>query len=214
MSDKIKLDIVSDVVCPWCIIGYKRLEQAIDELGIQDKIELEWQPFQLNPQMPIEGENINEHLAKKYGTSVEDGKRTQANLTKLGEELGFTFNFAEDMRMVNTSDAHVVLDYAKEKGKQTELNIRLIEAHFSENRNVSDRNVLMQEVEAVGLNREEALAWLTKEASKSAVQRVEESWKSRGVNSVPTVVINNTSGVTGAQSVEVYKNILSDLLAK
>ncbi len=75
MSNKLKIDIVSDVVCPWCIIGYKRLEKAISEMGIQDQVEIEWQPFELNPQMPAEGENVTEHITRKYGTSPEDGKR-------------------------------------------------------------------------------------------------------------------------------------------
>jgi len=211
LADKIKIDIVSDVVCPWCIVGYKRLEKAIDEMGIQDQIEIEWQAFELNPNMPLEGQNLQEHISQKYGSSIEQGKRSRDQLTALGAELDFKFDFFEGMKMPNTRDAHILIDYAQGFGKQTALNLRLISAHFSEQKDLSDPQVLAQELEALGLNSEEALAKLKDPSAGEQIQTKEAYWKKQGITAVPTMVFDRKSAVTGAQSVEVYKNILTEL---
>lgn len=132
MSSKIKLDIISDVVCPWCIIGYKRLEKAINKMEIQNQVEISWQAFELNPNMPPEGEDILDHVKRKYGSTPEQWRSSQENIMKLGEEVNFTFNFNDGKRIVNTRDAHILLAYAKESDKQTQLKMRLFEAYFSE----------------------------------------------------------------------------------
>lgn len=213
MSATIKLELVSDVVCPWCIIGYKRLEQAIKELGVENAVEIEWQHFELNPDMPAEGEELQEHIIRKYGSTPEHFKETEASITALGAELGFQFDFFEGMRIVNTRDAHILLDYAKEHGKQTELKLRLFSAYFNERKDISDREVLAQESRQVGLDADEALAWLDSEAAHQGVKENEYFWHGMGVSSVPTMVFNRTSSIIGAQPVEVYKQMLSDLLA-
>ncbi|MDO6800999.1 DsbA family oxidoreductase [Wenyingzhuangia sp. 1_MG-2023] len=212
MSDKIKIDLVSDVVCPWCAIGYKRLEQAINEMGIQDKIELEWQPFELNPNMPATGQNVQEHITEKYGSTLEQQKESQELMTKYGAELGFTFDYFDEMRMANTFEAHVLLEYAKEQGKQTALKLRLMAAFFGERKDVSKRDVLKQELEAVGLNADEAFAKLASEETRKEVKDKESYWQSMGVSSVPTVVFDRKSALTGAQPVKVYKQVLTELL--
>lgn len=212
MKDKIKLDIISDVVCPWCIVGYKRLEAAITEMGIEDQVEIEWQPFELNPHMPVEGENVQEHIENKYGASREDQKRSQEQMAAAGEALGFKFDYFDNMKIVNTRDAHVLIEFAKEKGKQTALKLRLITAFFSERKDVSDREVLLKEIEAIGLDSKEALARLENKEAKNEIQTKEAYWQSLGVNSVPTVVFNTKSALTGAQPIEVYKQVLTELL--
>ncbi|CAM4300751.1 DsbA family protein [Gillisia hiemivivida] len=212
MSDKIKIDIVSDVVCPWCTIGYKRLEKAISEMGIQNKVEIEWHPFELNPNMPVEGENVQEHIANKYGASLEDQKRSQKNMTEVGAELGFKFDYFEEMRMVNTRDAHILLDYAKENGKQTDLKMRLVESFFSERKDVSTKEILKLALKEVGLNVDEGMARLESDDARFQVQSEESYWKNLGVNSVPTIVFNQKSAVTGAQPVAVFKELLTELL--
>ena len=214
MTEKIKIDVVSDVVCPWCAIGYKRLEQAIKELGVEDKIELEWQPFQLNPNMPAEGQDVEEHITEKYGSTPEQQKESQERMTDFGAELDFKFDYFKGMRMVNTFDAHVLLEYAKEQGKQTELKLRLMNSFFGERKDVSNREVLKQELEAVGLNATEAFALLDHEEARTKVKSEEEYWKSLGVNSVPTVVFNRKSALTGAQPVDTYKQVVTELLAE
>ena len=184
MADKIKIDIVSDVVCPWCTIGYKRLEKAIADLDIQDHVDIEWQPFELNPNMPVEGQNVQEHIAEKYGSTLEQQKESQQHIAKAGAELGFTFDYFDDMRMANTFDAHVLLEYAKDFGKQTELKMRLTKA----------------------------LAKLDSDEARYEIRSKQDYWKNAGVNSVPTIVFNGKSAVTGAQPVDVFKQILSEAL--
>ena len=212
MSKKLKIDIVSDVVCPWCAIGYKRLEKAITELGFEDKVSIEWQPFELNPGMPPEGQDLTEHIAEKYGSTLEQQQASQQNMTDIGEELGFKFDYFEGMRMANTFDAHVLLEYAKDFGKQTQLKLRLMNSFFNERQDVSDRAVLKQALLDVGLNADEALAKLDSEEARYEVRNIQGQWKNMGVNSVPTIVFNMKSAVTGAQPVDTFKQVLTDLV--
>lgn len=212
MAEKINIDIVSDVVCPWCVIGYKRLEKAIEEMGLQDQVKIEWQAFELNPTMPAEGQELQEHLSQKYGSTIAQGKQSSVQLTKLAADLDFKFDFFDGMRMPNTRDAHILIDYALENGKQTELNLRLISAHFGEHKDISDPQVLAQELKAVGLDTEEGLDRLNNEKAREQIIRKEASWQQGGVRAVPTMVFNRTTRITGAQPVDVYKKLLSELI--
>lgn len=213
MKEKLKIDIVSDVVCPWCTIGYKRLEQAIVELGFKDQVEIEWQPFELNPKMPFEGQDLTEHIAEKYGSTLEQQKESQERLTTAGAELDFTFNYFDKMRMVNTFDAHILLEYAKEFGKQTELQMRLTASFFSEKKDVSNRDILKQALLDVGLNAELGIAQLDNQKAKDEVKRAESYWQNMGVTSVPTFVFDKKSALTGAQPIAVFKQVLTELIA-
>ncbi|CAM2937194.1 DsbA family oxidoreductase [Vibrio mytili] len=214
MNNTIKLDIISDVVCPWCIIGYNHLNAAIKQLGIEDRVEIEWQPFELNPDMPAEGENLRDHVARKYGSSAEESKNARIRIASIGAEHGFKFNYFDDMKMVNTFDAHLLLDYAKSMGKQTELKLRLFTAFFSEQKDVSDREILKQELIAVDLDPEEGIRWLDDVQRRSSVRSTEKQWQKMGVSSVPTVIFNGEHGVSGAHPVEGYKQILAELMAQ
>ncbi|GAA4239493.1 DsbA family oxidoreductase [Postechiella marina] len=214
MADKLKIDIVSDVVCPWCTIGYKRLEKAIQELGVADKIDIEWQPFELNPNMPAEGQNVIEHIAEKYGSTLEQQKQSQQMMTDAGEELGFKFDYFDEMRMANTFDAHVLLEYAKDFGKQTELKMTLTKAFFSDRKDVSKKDILKEALLEVGLNADEALAKLDSDEARLEVRNKQNYWKNMGVNSVPTIVFNRKSAVTGAQPVDTFKQVLTELIAE
>lgn len=208
---KVKIDVVSDIVCPWCIIGYMRLEKAIKELELEDRIEIEWQPFELNPNMSSEGQELYEHINEKYGSSIEQSDASRQQLKQLGEELGFKFDFYEGMRIVNTRDAHIILDYAKKFSLQTELNIRLVTAYFSERKDISNHEVLKAELQSVGLNAEEAIEQLASDAVRHQLHEEEAKWKSMGVSAVPTIVFNRTSALTGAQPMNVFKDVLTDL---
>ncbi|WP_298498232.1 DsbA family oxidoreductase [uncultured Algibacter sp.] len=214
MKEKLKIDIVSDVVCPWCTIGYKRLEKAINELGIQDQVEIEWQPFELNPNMPAEGQNLQEHIADKYGSTIEQFKESQQRMIEAGEEVGFTFNYFDNMRMSNTFEAHILLEYAKHFGKQTELKMTLTKAFFSERKDVSKREVLKQALKDVGLNVDEGMSKLDNDDVRYEVKSKEGLWQNAGVSSVPTVIFNRKSAVTGAQPIETFKQVLSELMNK
>jgi len=214
MSNKIKLDVVSDVVCPWCIIGYKNLQTAIDELGINDVIELQWQPFELNPHMPAEGQNLREHVAEKYGSSLQESNQARINISARGAEVGFTFNFFEEMKIVNTRDAHILLEYAFQQGKQTALKLRLFAAAFSEQKDVSNRDILLNEVAQVGLDVAQANEHLQNAHYREEVIQQELYWQKLGISAVPAVVFNRTSAMSGAQPVEAYKQALTELLSE
>jgi predicted DsbA family dithiol-disulfide isomerase len=212
MTDKIKIDIISDVVCPWCIIGYKRLEQAMKELGVEEKFEIQWHPFELNPNMPTQGENIFEHMGHKYGMSKEKIKESQENLTIMGAQLGFKFDRFDEMKIVNTKDAHILLTFAKEFGKQTQLKLRLFGAYFSERKDISNRDILLEEVKSIGLDIDLARLKLDDEKAISTLKEEENYWKNKGISSVPTMVFNNSSALNGAYPIDNYKQILIDLL--
>lgn len=211
MKNTLKIDIVSDVVCPWCTVGYKHLKKAIDELGIADQIEIEWQPFELNPHMPEEGQDLTEHITQKYGSTKEQHEASRNRLVEAGANVDFKFDFYENMKIVNTFDAHVLLEYAKQFGKQTELKMRLTTAYFSERKDVSKQEVLKQALLDVGLNAEEALAKLNDDDARFEVQSNKQNWQNLGVRSVPTIVFNRKEAVTGAQPIGVFKNILREL---
>ena len=213
MSNKIQLDVVSDVVCPWCIVGYQNLKKAIDELDVADRIDLQWQPFELNPNMPPEGQDLREHVAEKYGSSLEESNQARVNITARGKEAGFTFNFFEEMKIVNTRDAHILLEYAHEMGKQTELKLRLFTAAFTDQKDVSNRATLLEEVTALGLDINEATMRLDSDKHRQEVIAQEQEWQRLGISAVPTVVFNRTSAMSGAQPVSAYKEALTELLS-
>ncbi len=211
MSNKIKLDIISDVVCPWCIIGYKHLEAAIAELNLQEQVEIEWQPFELNPDMPAEGEELRAHVERKYGSSAADSDRARSNITQAGAKYGFNFDYFDGMKIVNTLDAHVLLDYAHQIGKQTELKIRLFSAFFTEHKDVSKREILIKEAESLGITVEQSQAAFADDEIKKRVKALETQWQKMGISSVPTVIFNRTSALTGAQPQETFKHVLQEL---
>lgn len=208
-----KIDIISDVVCPWCIVGYKHFEAALAELGWQENVEIEWQPFELNPNLPPEGEDLREHVARKYGASLADSDNARRNITAAGAEYGFEFNYFDGMKIVNTLDAHVLLDYANELGKQTDLKLRLFSAFFTEKKDVSQQAVLVAEAAAVGIEQEQALTALNSLERKRHVQSLAAQWQQMGVTSVPTFVFNRSSALSGAQPQHVFKQVLEELQA-
>ncbi len=206
---EIRIDIVSDVVCPWCIIGYKQLERALGESGVT--AELRWHPFELNPQMSEEGENLREHLAAKYGTTPEGSRQARARLTELGAELGFAFNYADDMRMYNTFRAHQLLHWAGTQGRQHALKMALFAAFFTHRRDVNDIEVLAEVAALIGLPKASALAVLTEGRFAEAVREEEAFWTSRGITGVPAMVFDQRYLLVGAQGAETYKPMLENL---
>ena len=214
LDDKIKIEIISDVVCPWCAIGYKRLSTAIEELKLINKVEITWHPFQLNPDMPREGQNADKYLMNKLGLSKDALLNKRSSVTKTGEESGFKFDYFRKMKKLNTLNSHILLDYAKEYGKQTELKVRLQEAYFGERKNISNRTVLANELKVVGLNAVEALARLDDETAILHVQNEEKLWRNRGVYAIPTMVFDNSVVRVGANEVATYKQILIELTKK
>lgn len=205
----IRIDIVSDVVCPWCIIGYKQLERALQET--KTAADIHWHPFELNPQMAQEGENLREHLAAKYGTTPEGSRRARARLTELGAELGFVFDYTDDMRMVNTFRAHQLLKWAEEHGRGHDLQMALFAAFFAERLDLNDPAVLARVAARIGLDGDEALAVLTDGHYAEDVRQDEQFWISRGIEGVPAMIIDEKYLVVGAQGVDNYRSILEKI---
>jgi len=213
MTKKVKIDFVSDVVCPWCAIGYTRLKQAISELDLQDEIDIEWQPFFLNPNMPLNGENIYDYGTRKYGRTKHEGDLNRANITQLGKEAGFTFNFTDESRVVNSRDAHALLDYLKGSNKQTEFKARLFEVYFTEQKDISDRKLLEQELKDIGVMISNLSKVLDNQATQERIASKASHWVTLGISSVPAMIFNNEILVNGSRSVEAYKQILSELVS-
>ncbi|MDX2485467.1 MAG: DsbA family oxidoreductase [Pseudodonghicola sp.] len=205
----LRIDIISDVMCPWCIIGYSQLAQALAASGTAHDIH--WHPFELNPDMPPEGQNIREHVAEKYGSTPEQSAKSREQMTALGAELGFEFRYGDDMRMHNTFDAHQLLHWANETGQMHDLKQALFTAHFTNGRNLSNTTVLADIAAEIGLDRAEALAVLEDQRFANDVRTEEKFWVSQGIQGVPAVVFNQRHLVTGAQGVDNYTQILKQL---
>jgi predicted DsbA family dithiol-disulfide isomerase len=206
----VSIDIVSDVVCPWCIVGYKKLQQALlmlDEVNAT----VNFHPFELNPNMPKEGQNLREHIMEKYGASEAQSQQTREQLSDIGESLGFTFDYFDDMKMVNTFNAHQVLHLASLKGKKEALKLRLFAAFFSERKDISDEKVLVEEAVSIGLEKNEVQHALAQQTYAEEVRMQEQLWMQRGVQSVPTFVIGN-QGIAGAQSPEALAQFVREAI--
>ena len=211
MKKTLRVDFVSDVVCPWCIIGYKRLEKAMQMFENVMTFDLHWHPFELNPAMPEGGENLREHLAKKYGTTLEGSKAARRRLTDLGAELGFTFNYYDEMRMYNTFKAHQLLHWAKKYDRQTELHMQLFSAYFSEQKAVDETQVLLESVAQVGLEIHEAREVLGSGLYANDIKNIETKWIRQGVQAVPAIIFNEQRLISGAQSTAVFKAQIEEL---
>jgi predicted DsbA family dithiol-disulfide isomerase len=209
---QLRIDLVSDVVCPWCIIGYLQLQKALQSRADRIRLELFWHPFELNPDMPPEGQDLREHIAKKYGSTPEQSRGARARLTELGASLGFEFNYTDDMRMVNTFHAHQLLHWAGEQGMQTELKLALFDAFFRRGEDVSTAAVLIAAAGSVGLDEMEAAAVLADGRYALAVREDQRQWLEQGIQAVPTFVINQQYMVQGAQEAAAFGRMLDKLL--
>ena len=208
-TSALRIDIVSDVMCPWCVIGYRQLAAALEAKDIEH--EIHWHPFELNPNMPADGQDMRAHLIEKYGITAAQSDTNRANMAALGQELGFQFNFADGFRMHNTFNAHQLLHWADEKGRKHDLKQALFEAHFTHGRNLSDRAVLVDIAAEIGLDRDEASAVLDDQRFAAQVRQEQQFWTKQGISGVPAVVFDRKHLVTGAQGVENYKSMLDQL---
>ncbi len=208
----VQIDIVSDVVCPWCIVGFRQLDLALQQENVLAHIR--WHPFELNPGMGAEGQNLREHIAEKYGSTPEQSQQARDRLTALGAELGFTFNFNDDSRIYNTFAAHQLLDWAEAQGRQHPLKLALFDACFTQQQDVSDTEVLMGAVAAVGLNSQAAQQALASGDHVAPVREKQKFWTSRGISGVPSMVFGGKYLQTGAQGTETYAQVLQQCLTE
>jgi predicted DsbA family dithiol-disulfide isomerase len=208
-----KIDFVSDVSCPWCVIGLKALEEALARVGGQVKAELHFQPFELNPQMPPEGQDIGEHLAQKYGATPEQSERTREAIRACGEALGFTFRMDRRSRIYNTFDAHRLLHWAGIEGRQTELKHALFRAYFSDGANPGAHDVLVRLAGEVGLDAAAAQQVLASGAFANEVRERERFYQQQGIHAVPAVIVNDRHLIQGGQPMEVFEQALRQIAA-
>lgn len=210
----LQVDIVSDVVCPWCIIGYKQFMKALSALPGQFDVTIRWHPFELNPRMPTEGQALREHLAQKYGTTAEQSSAVRARMSSLGESLGFTFDYFEGMRMVNTFRAHQLLHWAATQGRQTELKLALFEAFFSRREDIDDPALLSAVAQRVGLDGAEAQTVLADQRYAAAVREEQQYWLEQDVYAVPTFRFQQQYLVPGAQEADAFVRLLKKIQSR
>ncbi|MCJ8312692.1 MAG: DsbA family oxidoreductase [Saccharospirillaceae bacterium] len=220
MSKKqIQLDIISDVMCPWCIVGYKQLLPALDQFKDEVDFVVNWQPFELNPNMPEKGQELREHLHEKYGSTDEESKQNRKRLEDIGKDLDFTFKFTDESKIVNSFSAHQLLTYAFEQGQktnnkqlQTNVKLSLFKAHFSDARDVSDINVLIEVALENGLAKSEVSRILNNQTYAQNVRESQQKWMQNGINAVPAVVVNMKYLLSGAQPTQSYIDVINNVL--
>jgi predicted DsbA family dithiol-disulfide isomerase len=214
MTAKLKIDFVSDVSCPWCVIGLRALEQALERVGAAVTAEIHFQPFELNPQLPPDGQDITEHLVQKYGSTPEQLQRNRESIRARGAELGFTFEMGKRSRVYNTFDAHRLLHWAELEGRQRELKRALFTAYFTEGRNPSDREVLIDVATQAGLNAVRAREVLESGRYADDVREREQFYGQQGIRAVPSVIVDGRYLIQGGQPVEAFERALRQIASE
>jgi predicted DsbA family dithiol-disulfide isomerase len=214
MAKPVQIDFVSDVVCPWCAIGLGELEKALANLTDLVKPEIQLQPFELNPAMPPEGQDIADHMMQKFGRKLDDSSGIRDTIRARAADVGVTMTMREDSRIYNSFDAHRLLHWAGLNGKQVELKHALFAAYFTDNRNIADANVLAGLAESVGLDGAEAHEVLKSGRYSDEVRAAEQTWQRAGISSVPAVVINRKYLISGGQPAAVFEESLRKIAAE
>ncbi|MCZ8195288.1 DsbA family oxidoreductase [Brevundimonas sp.] len=216
----LSIDFVSDVVCPWCVVGLGGLEAALATLQAEGiTAEITFRPFELNPGMAPEGENIGEHIARKYGSTPEQSAANRAMITERAAEAwpGFEMRMGPDSRIWNTFDAHRLLHWALEtagRDGQRALKEALFRTHFTDNRALAAAEVLADAAAAAGLDRAGALAVLADGRYVREVRAEEDLWRARGINAVPAVVVEGKYLISGGQPAAVFEQALRKVAAE
>jgi len=214
MARPMKIDFVSDVSCPWCIIGLRGLEEALARTGDVVDARITFQPFELNPGMPKEGQNIVEHIAEKYGSSPEQSDANREMIRTRAAELGFTMATSGESRIYNTFDAHRLLHWAQIEGRQSALKHALFDAYFSHGQDPSDHQVLVSAAEKAGLDGDSAREVLASGRYADEVRAAEQLWRARGINAVPAVVVDGRYLISGGQPPEAFERALREIAAQ
>jgi predicted DsbA family dithiol-disulfide isomerase len=207
---KIKIDVVSDVVCPWCYIGKRRVEKALKDVADQVDVELEYHPFELNPDMPLEGRNQKEYLTKKFG-SESKYRQITSQVTEVAAQEGLKFDFEKQVVSPNTRNAHRLIWFAKKQGKQIEMKEELMKAYFEQGIDLTKMENLISIATQVGLDPEKTKSFLNSTEGMAEVTTSEMQNAQRGISGVPFYIINNQYGVSGAQPSEVFTKALLEI---
>ena len=214
MSTPLRIDFVSDVVCPWCVIGLKALEQALAEIG--DEVAADWHfhPFELNPQMPPEGENSADHIARKYGRSAAEGAQARGHIKAMGEQLGFAFKGGPDSMIWNTFDCHRLLHWAERAGKAHALKMALFEAHFTRAQPLNDSETLIRAAASVGLDADATRDVLASGRYADDVRAAEAWWRDeQDISAVPAIIFNGKYAIMGGQPAATFEKVIRRIVA-
>lgn len=221
MTTPLKIDFVSDVSCPWCAIGLKSLDQALERVAGDISAELHFQPFELNPNMPPAGQEITEHITEKYGITPEQAHANRENIRVRGEQVGFKFSTSDQpgggrSRIYNTFDAHRLLHWAQLVGadKQKALKEALFKAYFTDGESPASHEVLVRVAGEVGLDSARACEILASDIYGDEVREREQFYQSQGIHSVPAVIINDRHLISGGQPAEVFEQALRQIAAE
>lgn len=216
MARHLKIDFVSDVSCPWCIIGLRGLEIALERLQGEVSADIHFQPFELNPQMEAVGENIVEHIGKKYGSTPEQSAGTRQMIKERAAALGFEMRMTAESRIYNTFDAHRLLHWAEGEGatKQAALKHALFSAYFTDNRNMSDHDVLIAAVTQAGLDATRAKSILDSDEFVAEVRAQQGFYREQGIQGVPAIIINERYLISGGQPPEAFERALKQIAAE
>lgn len=214
---RLSIDIVSDVMCPWCIIGWLKFEKVMAHFEGRLDFRVQWHPFELNPDMPAEGEDAASHVMRKYGISAEQSRANSGKMSGIAADLGFAFNRGPGFRMRNSFDAHRLLTWAgaledpaqqTATGVQTALKLALFGAHFTDNRDVSDAATLADIAASVGLDRDRAVAILSGDDYGEMVRVEEAYWADQNVTGVPAFILGGRMLIPGAQDPETFIRVI------
>lgn len=210
MTSHLRIDFVSDVSCPWCAVGLEALQAALARVAPAITAELHFQPFELNPQLPAEGQDTIEHLTQKYGISADQARANAQTIRQRGAVVGFNFDPARRSRVWNTFDAHRLLHWAELEGPAQQLALKkaLFKAYFSDGENPSDAEVLVRLAGEAGLDSAQARQILASDAYADATRQREQQYLQAGIRSVPAVILNRQHLVSGGQPAEVFEAAL------
>lgn len=218
MARPMQIDFVSDVACPWCIIGLRGLEEALDRTRDVVEARIHFQPFELNPDMPPEGQNIVEHVAEKYGASPEQSAANRTTIRERAASVGFRMEMNDDSRAYNTFDAHRLLHWAgdadKPEGAQAALKHALFDAYFTDGENPGDPEVLAAAAEKAGLDPITARGVIASGRYTEEVRETEQLWQQRGINAVPAIVIDRRYLISGGQPPEAFEQAIRQIAAQ
>jgi predicted DsbA family dithiol-disulfide isomerase len=211
LPQRLRIDFVSDIACPWCAVGLYGLQEALRRTAGEVEADIRFHPFELNPGMAREGQNIEEHIARKYGSAPQQLQASRQMLRERAASVGFEFNQGPTSRIFNTFDAHRLLHWAALQGRQLELKRELFRANFTDNSDVSDPEVLVAAATAAGLDAEQARQVLASQRYAEEVRQAEQLWQSRGIQAVPGIVINEKWLISGGQPAEVLEQALRNI---
>lgn len=213
---KLQIDIVSDIACPWCAIGYARLQQAMEQLSDEISFRIQWHAFELNPDPSGDGEPILQALARKYGRSPQEMEAAQADMMRIASGLGLNFTRMQERYTRNTFDGHRLVKWAGEHNRQTEMKVALFDAYFGHAANIADHDVLQAQAESIGLDGNQARELLESNRYADEVRQEEAYWQQAGVTGVPAFILNRRYMISGAQEpetlVEALRKVASEAI--